>query len=37
MKTREVKTPDSWIRTATTLAEALPYMRQFSGETFVIK
>lgn len=37
MKTREVKTPEAWIKTASTLSEALPYMRQFSGETFVIK
>lgn len=37
MKTREVKTPDSWLKTAATLSEALPYMRQFSGETFVVK
>ena len=26
-----------WLRTAETLAEALPYLRQFSGRTFVIK
>ncbi|MBC6440206.1 MAG: acetylglutamate kinase [Rhodospirillales bacterium] len=26
-----------WLRTAQTLAEALPYLRQFSGHTFVIK
>jgi acetylglutamate kinase len=26
-----------WIKTATTLGEALPYMRRFAGETFVIK
>ena len=37
MKTKEVKTPDAWLRTAATLSEALPYMRQFSGETFVVK
>jgi len=37
MKTRQLKTPDEWIKTVTTLSEALPYMRQFSGETFVIK
>lgn len=37
MKTREVKTPDAWIKTAGTLSEALPYMRRFAGETFVIK
>src|ERR1700761_7080128 len=37
MKTRELKTPDTWLRTAQTLSEALPYMRQFADETFVIK
>jgi acetylglutamate kinase len=37
MKTKEIKTPESWLRTAATLSEALPYMRQFAGETFVIK
>lgn len=37
MKTKEVKTPDSWLKTASTLSEALPYMRQFAGETFVVK
>src|SRR5579872_4896411 len=37
MKTRDVKTPEAWIRTAATVAEALPYMRQFAGETFVVK
>jgi acetylglutamate kinase len=37
MKTRELKTPDSWLKTAATLSEALPYMRQFAGETFVVK
>src|SRR5271170_3673570 len=37
MKTREIKTPDSWLKTAATLSEALPYMRQFAGETFIIK
>lgn len=26
-----------WLEKATTLAEALPYMRQFAGDTFVIK
>jgi len=31
------KTRDEWIATARTLAEALPYMRMFSGQTFVIK
>jgi len=37
MKHRIAKTPDSWLKTAKTLSEALPYMRQFAGETFVIK
>lgn len=37
MKTKELKTPDAWLKTAATLSEALPYMRQFAGETFVIK
>lgn len=37
MKTKTLKTPDSWLKTAATLSEALPYMRQFADETFVIK
>jgi acetylglutamate kinase len=37
MKHRDGKTPDTWLKTAKTLSEALPYMRQFAGETFVIK
>src|ERR1700753_1317946 len=37
MKTKELKTPDSWLKTAATLSEALPYMRQFADETFVVK
>jgi acetylglutamate kinase len=37
MKTKELKTPDTWLKTAATLSEALPYMRQFADETFVIK
>lgn len=28
---------DAWLSKALTLSEALPYMRQFAGETFVIK
>ena len=28
---------DAQLRTARTLAEALPYMRRFTGQTFVIK
>ena len=30
-------TREYWLRAAATIAEALPYMRRFSGETFVIK
>ena len=26
-----------WLKKAETLAEALPFMREFAGETFVIK
>ena len=37
MKTRELTPPDAWMKTVTTLSEALPYMRQFAGETFVVK
>ena len=32
----EKDNPD-WVRKAKTLCEALPYMRRFAGETFVIK
>ncbi len=28
---------DAWLQKATTLSEALPYMRRYAGETFVIK
>ncbi len=37
MKTRELKTQENWLKTVSTLSEALPYMRQFADETFVIK
>ncbi len=37
MKMRDAKTPESWLKTAKTVSEALPYMREFAGETFVIK
>ncbi|MEI6729804.1 MAG: acetylglutamate kinase [Pseudomonadota bacterium] len=37
MKNREAGTTEHWVKTAKTLSEALPYMRQFAGETFVIK
>jgi len=30
-------TREHWLAKAETLAEALPYMRQFAGSTFVIK
>lgn len=38
MKTRPFQPNNDWLpTTAETLADALPYMRQFAGETFVIK
>ncbi|MEQ1704575.1 MAG: acetylglutamate kinase [Rickettsiales bacterium] len=37
MKTRIIQDPGEWLKTVSTLSEALPYMREFSGETFVIK
>jgi acetylglutamate kinase len=37
MKTRIIQDPSEWLKTVTTLSEALPYMREFAGETFVIK
>ncbi len=37
MKTRALKTSESMLRTARTVSEALPYMREFAGETFVVK
>lgn len=37
MKTKPLTTPESLLKTAATLSEALPYMRRFAGETFVIK
>lgn len=37
MKQAVSEATESWVKTAKTLSEALPYMRQFSGETFVIK
>jgi len=37
MKQGVTETPENWLKTAKTLSEALPYMKQFSGETFVIK
>jgi acetylglutamate kinase len=37
MKTREISSPDALLKTVSTLSEALPYMREFAEETFVIK
>lgn len=37
MKTRIIQDPSEWVKTVTTLSEALPYMREFADETFVIK
>ncbi|MGE0754455.1 MAG: acetylglutamate kinase [Alphaproteobacteria bacterium] len=37
MKTREIKTRDAWLKTVSTISEALPYLREFADETFVIK
>lgn len=37
MKTRDVTSPDTQLKTISTLSEALPYMREFAEETFVIK
>ena len=37
METSNKATLRRYLRTAATLSEALPYMRQFAGETFVIK
>lgn len=37
METGHLKDKQEWLDKAHTLAEALPYMRQFAGETFVIK
>lgn len=37
METKLLKTKDSWLRTAKTVSEALPYIRRFAGATFVIK
>jgi acetylglutamate kinase len=34
---RPVRTREQWLETAKTLSEALPYMRLFAGQTFVIK
>ena len=37
MKTKPLKTPDALLKTAATISEALPYLREFAGATFVIK
>jgi acetylglutamate kinase len=37
MKTRDITSPDALLKTISTLSEALPYMREFADETFVIK
>jgi acetylglutamate kinase len=37
MKLRDVSLPNAWKHTGATCFEALPYMRQFAGETFVVK
>ncbi|MCC7259611.1 MAG: acetylglutamate kinase, partial [Alphaproteobacteria bacterium] len=37
METEALTPPQELLDTAATLAEALPYMRRFAGETFVIK
>ncbi|MEZ5692167.1 MAG: acetylglutamate kinase [Rickettsiales bacterium] len=37
MKTRVIQDADEWVKTVKTLSEALPYMREFTDETFVIK
>lgn len=36
-KDKKTSERDIWLDKAKTLSEALPYMRQFSGETFVVK
>ena len=35
--TKKIGDTKHWLRTAATLMEALPYLRRFSGKTFVIK
>ena len=37
MKKYPLTPPEKWLRTAATVAGALPYMRKFAGETFVVK
>ena len=37
MITKNISETKQWLRAAKTISEALPYMRRFSGRTFVIK
>ncbi len=37
MTQRSISDTKNWIRTARTITEALPFMRRYAGETFVIK
>ncbi len=37
MTTKNISETKHWLRAAKTISEALPYMRQFAGRTFVIK
>jgi len=37
MMTKNISETKHWLRAAQTISEALPYMRRFSGRTFVIK
>ncbi len=37
MKLKQLKTPESWLRTARIVSEALPYLTRFTGATFVVK
>ena len=37
MSTSRISDLKHWLRTAATISEALPYLRRFSGKTFVIK
>ncbi|WP_420346254.1 acetylglutamate kinase [Pelagibius sp.] len=37
MKRNSISDTKHWLRTARTITEALPFMRRYSGETFVIK
>ena len=37
MTTKNISETKHWLRAAQTITEALPYMRRFSGRTFVIK